>query len=115
MQNENENENDNECRCFREIIFLVNVTEKSFFRYSKKNKTDEGYNKLLLELLTPPINVKTGKKTTISHWNRTDQIVIAPYRFHYYLERTYNELYESAFINNKFPHQQENDLNHIDL
>ena len=93
---------ENDCDCFREMIFVVNVTEKSFFGYLKKNKTDEGYNKLLLELITPPINEKTGKKTTISHWNRTDKIVIAPYRFHYYLERMYNELNESAFINNKF-------------
>ena len=37
-----------------ETILVVNINEKSFFRYNPKNETDTGYNKLLLELLTPP-------------------------------------------------------------
>jgi hypothetical protein len=71
-----------------DTILIVNINEKSFFRYNKKNETDTGYNKLLLELLTPP-----DKKTTISHWLRTDKIVFAPKHIESYVERTYNELY----------------------
>ena len=71
-----------------ETIFIVNLNESAFFRYNKKNETDLGYNKLLLELLTPP-----DKKTSESHWRRDDKIVFAPTHLHNYLERTYNELY----------------------
>ena len=82
LQNENENEE----------VFIVNLNEKSFFRYLKKDETDRGYNKLLLNLLTPP-NVNTK----ISHWMRTDKIVFAPKHLHKYLEQTYNELGKTAF------------------
>jgi hypothetical protein len=71
-----------------ETIFIVNITEYSFFRYEKKDENDFGYNKLLLELLTPP-----DKKSPISHWAKTDKIVIAKQYFKIYLERIYNELY----------------------
>ena len=84
LQNKNENEN--------EEVFIVNLNEKSFFRYLKKDETDRGYNKLLLNLLTPP-NVNTK----ISHWMRTDKIVFAPKHLHKYLEQTYNELGKTAF------------------
>lgn len=82
LQNKNENEE----------VFIVNLNEKSFFRYLKKDETDSGYNKLLLNLLTPP-NVNTK----ISHWMRTDKIVFAPKHLHKYLEQTYNELGKTAF------------------
>lgn len=71
-----------------ETIFIVNNTEHSFFRYEKKHDNDFGYNKLLLELLTPP-----DKKSPISHWAKTDNIVIVKQHFKMYLERIYNELY----------------------
>ena len=71
-----------------ETILIVNINEKSFFRYNKKNETDTGYNKLLLELLTPP-----DKDSKISHWFRTDKIVFAPKHIESYVERVYNELY----------------------
>jgi hypothetical protein len=75
-----------------EEIFIVNLNEKSFFRYIKKDETDCGYNKLLLELLIPP-NINTK----ISHWMRSDKIVFAPKHLHKYVEQTYNELGENAF------------------
>jgi hypothetical protein len=71
-----------------ETIFIVNLNVSSFFRYNKKNDTDIGYNKILLELTTPP-----NEKTDISHWLRSDKIVLAPKHLHNYLERTYNEIY----------------------
>ena len=71
-----------------ETIFIVNLTEYSFFRYEKKDENDFGYNKLLLELLTPP-----DKESPISHWAKTETIVIAKQHFKIYLERIYNELY----------------------
>ena len=83
LQNKNENE---------EEVFIVNLNEKSFFRYSKKDETDSVYNKLLLNLLTPP-NVNTK----ISHWMITDKIVFAPKHLHKYIEQTYNELGKTAF------------------
>ena len=73
-----------------ETIFIVNINENSFFRYTKKNETDLGYKKIVLELLTPP-----HEKTKDSHWLRTDKIVFAPQKkeIYHYLERYYNELY----------------------
>jgi hypothetical protein len=79
-------------RSVNEEVFIVNLNEKSFFRYLKKDETDSGYNKLLLNLLTPP-NVNTK----ISHWMRTDKIVFAPKHLHKYVEQTYNELGKTAF------------------
>lgn len=71
-----------------ETIFIVNLDESAFFRYNKIDENDCEYNKILLELLTPP-----NKKTKYSHWSRSDKIVFAPKHLHNYLERTYNELY----------------------
>jgi hypothetical protein len=74
-----------------ETIFVVNVTQTAFFRYSR---SDGGYNKLLLELLTPqPSDENSDEETCLSHWSRKDKIVIAPKHMHDYIERTYNELY----------------------
>ena len=71
-----------------ETIFIVNITTTAFFRYNKINEADTGYNKFLLELVTPP-----NDKTNYSHWNRKDKIVCAPKHLHNYIERTYCELY----------------------
>jgi hypothetical protein len=71
-----------------ETIYIVNINAYSFFRYDKKDAYDFGYNKLLLELLTPP-----DKNESYSHWNRTDKIVFAPKHLKNYLEKSYNELY----------------------
>ena len=71
-----------------QVIFIANTNEQSFFRYYKKNETDNGYNKLLLELLTPP-----GDNTKFSHWKRTDKIVFCPNNLHNYIEKNFNELY----------------------
>jgi hypothetical protein len=70
-----------------ETTFIVNVHQQSFFRYAKKATNDTEYNKILLELLTPP---KKGGKS--SHWSRKDKIIFAPHTMHCYLEKTYNEL-----------------------
>jgi hypothetical protein len=70
-----------------ETIFIVNNNQQSFFRYTKTDNNDTKYNKILLELLTPP------KKGGLSHWSRTDKIIFAPHTVHGYLEKTYNELY----------------------
>jgi hypothetical protein len=69
-------------------LLIVNLTTESFFRYSIKNNTDIGYNKILLELLTPP-----DKISTYSHWSREDNIKICPKHLHNYIEKKYNELY----------------------
>jgi hypothetical protein len=76
-----------------ETIFITNVTQYAFFRYNKKHESDTGYNKLLLELLTPPFEEDSNKKSAYSHWDRKDKIVIAPKNTHEYVERLYNELY----------------------
>ena len=69
------------------VIYIVNQTEKSFFRYTMLYETDDGYKQILKELLTPPYIHE------LSHWSREDNIVIAPESCYHYLEVTYNELY----------------------
>lgn len=69
------------------IIIIVNLTTKSFFRYSMKNETDKGYNTFLLQLLTPPEN------DTCSHWLRDDKIVFCPKHLYNYVEKNYAEIY----------------------
>ena len=68
-------------------VFIVNLTTQSFIRYSMKNETDKGYNKKLLELLTPE------DKGSYSHWFRSDKIVFCPKNLYHYVEKNYNELY----------------------
>jgi hypothetical protein len=52
-----------------------------------KNETDKGYNKYLLQLLTPPDN------DTYSHWFREDKIVFCPKHLYDYVEKNYAEIY----------------------
>ena len=68
-------------------IIIVNLTIRSFFRYSMKNEIDKGYNAKLLELLTPP------DKDNYSHWFREDKIVFCPKHLYNYVEQNYTELY----------------------
>jgi hypothetical protein len=68
-------------------IFIVNITVKSFFRYSIQNETDKGYNKKLLELLTLP------NEEIFSHWLAGDKIVFCPKHLHPYVEKMYGEIY----------------------
>lgn len=68
-------------------MLIVNLTTKSFFRYSMKNESDKGYNKKLLELLTAPDN------ETLSHWSRDDKIVFCPKNLYKYVEQNYGEIY----------------------
>ncbi len=71
-----------------ELIFIVNVSQQSFFRYYKKNEIDTKYTKILSELLSPP-----DKKTKYSHWSKEDKIVFCPTHLQEYINRIYNELY----------------------
>ena len=68
-------------------IFIVNLTVRSFFRYYKKNQTDKGYNKYLLELLTSP------NEEDYSHWAKEDKIVFCPEHLRDYVNKYYGELY----------------------
>ena len=69
-------------------LIVVNLTTESFFRYLMINETDKGYNKILLDLLTPP-----NEKSKYSHWSRKDTIKICPEHLHGYVKKKYNELY----------------------
>lgn len=69
-------------------MFIVNLTTNSFFRYSMQNQTDKGYNKLLLQLLTPPT-----KNDTVSHWSRNDKIVFCPKHLENFVQQNYSEIY----------------------
>lgn len=68
-------------------LFIVNLTTQSFFRYSMENENDKGYNKKLLELLTP------DDKENYSHWFREDKIVFCPKKLCKYVEQNYSEIY----------------------
>lgn len=69
-----------------ETLFIFNANQNSFFRYRKQNKNDLGYNKILLELITP-------YQEPLSHWSREDKIILVPPHLHTYVEKIYNELY----------------------
>ena len=70
------------------IVYIVNVTEHSFFRCMKKQ-----YKPLLKELLTPPVYSISGE----SHWRRDDKIIFAPDHLKWYVEKTCSEIHPSAF------------------
>jgi len=80
-----------------ETIYIVNLTESAFFRYNKRNESDNGYNKALLELLSTPLYMNKNKqyvKSSHSHWSRADNIIISPKSIpEKFLERYYNELH----------------------
>jgi hypothetical protein len=70
-------------------IFIVNLTTNEFFRYFMKNEIDKGYNKQLLELLTPP-----DEEDKYSHWSREeDKIVFCPKHLYNYVGKNYCEIY----------------------
>lgn len=72
-----------------EEIFIVNITERSFFRSYKKDENDLSYKRFLLDLLTIP------EGDSHSHWSRSDKIVICPKHIHKYVEMTYGEIYKN--------------------
>ncbi len=76
------------------IVYIVNVTQHSFFRCRMKQ-----YKKFLKELLTRPTVCLLGKqiKSEYSHWNRNDKIVFTPPHLQLYVETMYGELHQSAF------------------
>jgi len=76
-----------------ETIFVLNLTQQSFFRYTKENNEDKGYNKTLLGLITPPKKNLLEDNVGLSHWERKDKIVFVPKHLMEYVERKYGEIY----------------------
>ena len=76
-----------------ETIFILNVTQQSFFRYTKENNEDKGYNKILLGLITPPKNNILEDNIGLAHWGRGDKIVFVPKKLIPYVEKKYGEIY----------------------
>jgi hypothetical protein len=71
-----------------EQLFILNLTRDTFFRYNKVSPEDDGHNKILQELLTPPT-----PKEKISHWARTDRVIMVPKHLHDHVNKYYRELY----------------------
>jgi hypothetical protein len=69
------------------VLFILNLTQGSFFRYQQLSEDDTNYNKILLQLLTPP------KKSGLSHWDRKDHIIFVPPHLYDHVNKFYNELY----------------------
>jgi hypothetical protein len=74
-----------------ETIFIVNLNVSSFFRYNKINIYDDGYDEILLNILTPIEDDFSFE--SFSHWSRTDKIIIAPKHLHSHIEKIYGELF----------------------
>jgi hypothetical protein len=55
------------------------------------NRKDKGYNKKLLQLLTPPNPTTNGNN--YSHWLREDKIVFCPVHLYDYVEKNFAEIY----------------------
>jgi len=49
---------------------------------------DDGHNKILKELLTP-----LTPEEKISHWAKTDRIIMVPKHLHDHVNKHYGELY----------------------
>jgi hypothetical protein len=75
-----------------ETILVLNLTQETFFRYTKKNSEDKGYNKILLEFLTPPKETLLKDTEGLSHWERGDKIVFVPKKLIEYVEKKYGEI-----------------------
>ena len=68
-------------------ILILNLTCNTFFRYNKASEEDVGYNKILADLLQP------DSKEKVSHWKKTDKIILVPKHLYHYVNKTYGELY----------------------
>jgi hypothetical protein len=77
-----------------ETIAVLNLTQETFFCYTKKNTEDKGYNKILLEFLTPPKENLLQDTLGLSHWERGDKIVFVPKKLIKYVEKKYGEIYK---------------------
>jgi hypothetical protein len=75
-----------------ETIFILNLTQETFFRYTKKNNEDKGYNKKLLDLITPPKKNILEDNEGLSNWERGDKIVFVPEKLMQFVERNYGEI-----------------------
>lgn len=64
---------------------ILNTTQSTFIRVNGI-KTME-YIQKMNELLIP------FEKNTLSHWGKTDKIIIVPENLNNYVEKTYGELY----------------------
>jgi len=77
-----------------EIVFILNLTQGEFFRYTRDNKEDNGYNKILSGLITPPKKKLLGEEEDdpVSYWAKTDKIVFVPRRLMCHVEKNYGEI-----------------------
>jgi hypothetical protein len=67
------------------MLLILNLTQSAFIRVDGI-KTME-YNQKMNELLT------IFEKDDLSHWNKTDKIIIVPENLNDYVEKIYGEIY----------------------
>lgn len=75
-----------------EIVFILNLTQGEFFRYTRENKEDNGYNKIISDLITPPKIGVLEENDPFSYWAKTDKIVFVPKHLMDHVERNYGEI-----------------------
>jgi hypothetical protein len=77
-----------------ETIYILNITQGEFFRYTKKNITDLGYNSILRELLSKSaINIlKNEDVEDLSRWDPADKIIFVPKHLFKHVEKNYGEI-----------------------
>jgi hypothetical protein len=75
-----------------ETIFILNLSQETFFRYTKNNVLDLEYNKILSELVTKPEEILLKTTTDLSHWDRKDKIIFVPKHLMGYVEKKYGEI-----------------------
>jgi hypothetical protein len=76
-----------------ETIFVLNLSQGNFFRYTKKNNEDKGYNRIILEFTTPQKKNLIEETVGLSYWEKTDKIVFVPKHLMDYTEKKYMETY----------------------
>ena len=77
-----------------ETIFVLNVTQGEFFRYTKESVTDLGYNRIIKELLSKnAVNIlKDEDVADLSRWDPADKIVFVPKHLFEHVEKNYGEI-----------------------
>jgi hypothetical protein len=69
------------------LIFILNLTQEVYFRYTLQYPEDTGFKRVLKELLTPP-----SEKENWSNWLKSDRIVFVPVHLMPYVEMHYGEI-----------------------
>lgn len=75
------------------LIFILNLTQGSFFRYQQASEDDTNYNKILLQLLRPAKTPILKGDKGLSHWDRSDKIIFVPQHLYEHVNKFYNELH----------------------